>query len=85
MSIRKSKRTNKMATGAARAVKQVRPPSKTVKTAGPEVGDEPIEADPAVERGERIQTGKAIARGGGGSAPVKGATADSGQAKKRRK
>jgi hypothetical protein len=33
-----------------------------------------VEADPAVERGERIDTGKTIARGGKESGHVPGAT-----------
>jgi hypothetical protein len=36
--------------------------------------DHPVEQDPAVERGERIQTGKAIARGGKDEGFVAGAT-----------
>ena len=34
---------------------------------------EQVETDPAVERGERIQTGKTIARGGRSRGPVRGA------------
>jgi hypothetical protein len=36
--------------------------------------DHPVEQDPAVERGERIRTGKTIARGGKTSGHVPGAS-----------
>ena len=36
--------------------------------------DHPVEADPAAERGERIHTGKMIARGGKETGYVEGAT-----------
>jgi len=36
--------------------------------------DHPVEQDPAVERGERIHTGKTIARGGKEDGNVPGAT-----------
>lgn len=36
--------------------------------------DPPVEQEPAVERGERIATGKAIARGGKSHGKVAGAT-----------
>lgn len=36
--------------------------------------DKPVEQDPAVERGERLDTGKTIQRGGKTSEKVKGAT-----------
>ena len=50
-------------------------PPKTRPASGEEnIGDHPAEQDPAVERGERIQTGKAIARGGKESGHVPGAT-----------
>jgi hypothetical protein len=37
-------------------------------------GDPPVEEEPAVERGERIDTGKTIARGGKETGHVPGAT-----------
>jgi hypothetical protein len=37
-------------------------------------GDHPLEEHPAVERGERIDTGKTIARGGKATGHVPGAT-----------
>jgi hypothetical protein len=83
MSMRKPTRKNELATGEKGAVKKLRPAKK--QAAQPAPSDAPIEADPAVERGERIQTGKAIARGGGGDAPVKGATPDTKQPKSQRK
>jgi hypothetical protein len=36
--------------------------------------DHPLEKEPAVERGERIETGKSIARGGKDTGHVPGAT-----------
>ena len=39
--------------------------------------DAPVEQEAAVERGERIATGKAIARGGKGEGDVAGATPSS--------
>lgn len=40
----------------------------------PVAGDHPVEQDLAVERGERIATGKTIARGGKETGHVPGAT-----------
>ena len=85
MSIRKPTRKNEVATGEKSAGKPTRATKQGTKTAKPSPIDEPVEADPAVERGERIQTGKAIARGGGGDAPVKGATPSSKMPKSRGK
>ena len=44
-------------------------------TAGRRAENVPVEKDPAVERGERIDTGKTIARGGKTTGTVPGATA----------
>jgi hypothetical protein len=52
-------------------------PKKTEPHPRPEAdraGDSPVEQDPAVERGERIDTGKTIARGGKTDGHVPGAT-----------
>jgi hypothetical protein len=43
----------------------------------PDSDDQDIESDPAVERGERIHTGKLIARAGGQSGHVPGASPSS--------
>ena len=40
----------------------------------PRIVRQPDNTDPAQERGERIETGKMIARGGKSSGPVPGAT-----------
>ena len=47
-------------------------PSSPKPTAPPQ--DHPVEEDPAAERGERIHTGKIIARGGKETGDVEGAT-----------
>jgi hypothetical protein len=57
--------------------KKNRQPQQPVQPAdphGPRTADHPVEEDPAVERGERIDTGKTIARGGKETGHVPGAT-----------
>jgi hypothetical protein len=49
-------------------------PPEEQPTAGRQSEDHPIEEEPAVERGERIDTGKTIARGGKETGHVPGAT-----------
>jgi hypothetical protein len=51
-----------------------RPPRQLGRPADGKAADHPVEEDPAVERGERIDTGKTIARGGKESGHVPGAT-----------
>ena len=54
-----------------------RPPQRSGQSTAPhdsETANHPVEEEPAVERGERIATGKAIARGGKSTGQVPGAT-----------
>jgi hypothetical protein len=52
-----------------------RPPERPGRPLAPRgKGDAPVEQDPAVERGERIDTGKTIHRGGKTTGYVPGAT-----------
>lgn len=50
-------------------------PDRSTKPPGEQPGAR-VEEDPAVERGERIATGKQIARGGKTTGSVPGTTAD---------
>jgi len=51
-----------------------RPRSHTTSEPSSDEQARAVELDPAVERGERIATGKHIARGGKDTGPVPGAT-----------
>jgi len=55
-----------------RAKQRPEPPAHDAQPGGK--ADHPVEQDPAVERGERLDTGKTIARGGKEKGSVPGAT-----------
>jgi hypothetical protein len=54
--------------------RQPQQPGQPADPHGTGTADRPVEEDPAVERGERIDTGKTIARGGKETGHVPGAT-----------